>query len=197
MPKIVDHEARKKQIIKQASSVIASKGYDHLTLRGLAQEMNISTGMITHYYQSKEDILFSALQATHERFYARASQAIGESLGIVAIRARMRASIPLTPSVRRDWAIMFQFWASATRKPLFSRFMRGEHKRLQTLDMTNLEYARKHGEISSNLNLRNVAEQLDAVTTGIGVSSTFNATRLNKTTTFQIIDDVLSQLCDK
>lgn len=197
LPKIVDHASRKKKIIAEASRLIAEHGYDQLTIRGLAHAMDISTGAITHYYASKDDILLSALQSVHERFYARASKAIGKKQGVSALRARMRASIPLTPSVRRDWAIMFQFWASATRKRNFGRYMSEEHKRLQALDMLHLEYARSHDEISPDLRLRNVAEQLDSMTTGIGVSSTFNATRLNKNHTFQIIDDALLQLAKK
>ena len=197
MPKVVDHEARKEQIIARASTMIAEQGYDRLTMRALAADMDITTGMITHYYKSKDDILFAALQGVHDRFYTRASSAIGGRKGLEAIRARMQASLPLSPSVRQDWAIIFQFWASATRKPEFARYMSKEHKRLQAMDIANLEYAQAHGEIGSHLVLERVAEQLDAMTTGIGVSSRFNARRLNKRNTFEIIDDALSQLANK
>ena len=177
--------------------MIAEQGYDQLTLRALASGMDITTGMITHYYKSKDDILFAALQGVHDRFYSRASSAIGDRKGLEAIRARMRATIPLTPSVRHDWSIIFQFWASATRKPEFARYMSREHKRLHALDMDHLEYAQAHGEIGSHLVLERVAEQLDAMTTGIGVSSSFNARKLNKKNTFEIIDDALAQLTSK
>jgi len=197
LPKVVDHDARKKQIIASASRMIATHGYENLTLRALAADMEITTGMITHYFKSKDEILFAALQAVHDRFYSRASSAIGDRKGLEAIRSRMQASIPLTPSVRQDWAIIFHFWASATSKPVFARFMSDEHKRLQTMDIANLKYAQEQGEIGSHLVLERVAEQLDAMTTGIGGSIRFNARRLNKKNAFEIIDDALAQLANK
>ncbi len=194
MPKIVDHAQRKQRIIDESTDIIASDGFDQLTIRGLAQSLDMSTSMITHYFDSKDEILFAALQGVHDRFYQRAEKAIGEHQGIEAIRHRMRASIPLTKAVRRDWSIMFQFWGRATHEPQFSKFMNREHKKLRQLDLHHLEQARARGEIDQSRDLDHVFEQLDAMTTGMGITSVFNPGRLNKLHTYAIIDEALEQL---
>lgn len=194
MPKIVDHQQRKQLIIDTSTNIIAEQGFDDLTIRGLAASLDISTGMITHYFDSKDQILFAALQGVHSRFYQRAEKAIGEQQGIEAIRSRMRTSIPLSKAVRKDWSIMFQFWGRATHEAEFSQFMNREHNKLRQLDLHHLAYAQTHSEIDKKLNLEHVFEQLDAMTTGMGIASVFNPSRLNKNKTYAIIDETLAQL---
>lgn len=194
MPKIVDHEMRKTNIVNTSASIIAERGFDNLTIRGLASELGISTGMITHYFDSKDEILFAALQDIHARFYQRVEAAIGDLKGIDAIRNRMRVSLPLTKVIRKDWSIMFQFWGRASHHPTYSRFMKQQHSTLQKLDLGHLQHAQKSGEIDKTLDLDEVFEQLDAVTTGMGITCVFNPSRLNKTKAYTIIDKTLQQL---
>ena len=106
----------------------------------------------------------------------------------------MRASIPLSKAVRRDWSIMFQFWGRATHEPRFSKFMNREHKKLRALDLQHLEQAQALGQIDAARDLEHVFEQLDAMTTGMGISSVFNPSRLNRQHTYTIIDETLEQL---
>lgn len=194
MPKVVDHQQRKQLIIDTSTDIIAEHGFDDLTIRGLAASLNMSTGMVTHYFDSKDQILFAALQGVHDRFYQRAEKAIGELQGIEAIRCRMRTSIPLTKTVRKDWSIMFQFWGRATHELEFSKFMNREHSKLRNLDLHHLAFAQKLGQIDKKHNLDHIFEQLDAMTTGMGIASVFNPSRLNKNNTYAIIDETLQQL---
>lgn len=194
MPKVVDHKQRKQLIIDKSTDIIAEHGFDELTIRGLAASLNMSTGMITHYFDSKDQILFAALQGVHDRFYHRAEKAIGYQHGIEAIRRRMQASIPLAKSVKKDWSIMFQFWGRATHEAEFSKYMKREHSKLRQLDLDHLAYAQAHGEIDKKHNLEHIFEQLDAMTTGMGITSVFNPSRLNKNSTHAIIDETLQQL---
>ncbi len=194
MPKVVNHEQRRQLIIDKSTDIIADHGFDELTIRGLAASLDMSTGMITHYFDSKDQILFAALQGVHDRFFQRAKKAIGDAQGIEAIRRRMQASIPLTKSVKKDWSIMFQFWGRATHEAEFSRFMKREHNKLRQLDLDHLKQAQRQGEIDKRHNLDHIFEQLDAMTTGMGITSVFNPSRLNRASTNAIIDETLAQL---
>lgn len=60
MPKIVDHDAQRELILKQSFAVFQQQSYDSLTMRQLAGRLNLSTGSLYHYFDSKED-LFEAL----------------------------------------------------------------------------------------------------------------------------------------
>ncbi len=60
MPKIVDHGARRFEILSQALSLFARQGFDCVTMRGLAAHLGVSTGVLHHYFDGKE-ALFAAM----------------------------------------------------------------------------------------------------------------------------------------
>jgi AcrR family transcriptional regulator len=60
MPKIVDHDRYRKELLSQCLGVIAEKGYAAITMRQIAEGLGVSTGTLYHYFPSK-DSLFDQL----------------------------------------------------------------------------------------------------------------------------------------
>jgi len=62
MPKIVDHAKRRDEIAQVACQVVASRGFEHATVARIARAAGYTTGMVAHYYDSKQDIILGALR---------------------------------------------------------------------------------------------------------------------------------------
>lgn len=60
MPKIVDHDQYRQEMLSKCFDLFAQKGYGSITMRHIAQELRVSTGTLYHYFPSKE-ILFEQL----------------------------------------------------------------------------------------------------------------------------------------
>jgi len=60
MPKIVDHDLYRKELLSQCFDMFAEKGYAAITMREIAQGLGVSTGTLYHYFSSKE-MLFEQL----------------------------------------------------------------------------------------------------------------------------------------
>ena len=56
MPKIVDHEHYRKQLLNHCFELFAEKGYSSVTMREIASEIGVSTGTLYHYFPSKESL---------------------------------------------------------------------------------------------------------------------------------------------
>ena len=54
MPKIIDSEQYRKDLLHQCFNLLAEKGYANVTTRQLAQLLNISTGALYHYFPNKK-----------------------------------------------------------------------------------------------------------------------------------------------
>jgi AcrR family transcriptional regulator len=54
VPKIVDSEQYRKELLRKAFDLLAEKGYANVTTRQLAKELGISTGAMYHYFSSKK-----------------------------------------------------------------------------------------------------------------------------------------------
>ncbi|WP_245571059.1 TetR/AcrR family transcriptional regulator [Catelliglobosispora koreensis] len=66
-----DHEARRRDVSGAVWRVLAEHGFTGLTLRAVATEMGATTGLVTHYFPSKRDLVEYALQLLGERRAAR------------------------------------------------------------------------------------------------------------------------------
>ncbi|MCP4137906.1 MAG: TetR/AcrR family transcriptional regulator [bacterium] len=57
MPKIVDHDQYRDELLTKCFDLFASRGYSEVTMREIAKELQISTGSLYHYFPTKQAIL--------------------------------------------------------------------------------------------------------------------------------------------
>jgi len=55
MPKIVDREAHRSELLRHSFEVVAQVGYGSLSMKALAGALGVSLGQFYHYFDSKED----------------------------------------------------------------------------------------------------------------------------------------------
>jgi AcrR family transcriptional regulator len=57
MPKTVNHDEYRKELLEKCFFIFSQKGYSKVTLREIATEIGVSTGTIYHYFPAKQNIL--------------------------------------------------------------------------------------------------------------------------------------------
>ena len=57
MPKTVDHDAYRKELLKRCFDLFGRKGFSNVTMREIATEIGVSTGALYHYFPTKVSIL--------------------------------------------------------------------------------------------------------------------------------------------
>jgi AcrR family transcriptional regulator len=62
MPKIVDHNQYRKELLGQCFNLFAEKGYAAITMRQIATGLGVSTGTLYHYFPSKEALFEQLLE---------------------------------------------------------------------------------------------------------------------------------------
>ncbi|MCZ8346922.1 MAG: TetR/AcrR family transcriptional regulator [Leptospiraceae bacterium] len=60
MPKIVNHDEYREELLHKAFGLFARKGYSKVTIREIAKELGVSTGTLYHYFENK-DVLFEQM----------------------------------------------------------------------------------------------------------------------------------------
>jgi AcrR family transcriptional regulator len=71
VPKIVDHEQRRRELAEALWRVIAESGPAAVSIRSVAAEAGWSPGALRHYFQTREDLLVFAMNLSEERVTAR------------------------------------------------------------------------------------------------------------------------------
>ncbi|WP_240684152.1 TetR/AcrR family transcriptional regulator [Bacillus infantis] len=76
MPKVGMEELRKEQIIAGTKSCIIKKGISHLSMKDIAAEADISTGIIYHYFKNKEELLLQVLKDSFRKSHEEVIQTV-------------------------------------------------------------------------------------------------------------------------
>jgi AcrR family transcriptional regulator len=109
---------RREQLIAAAARVVARSGYDAATVRDVAREAGVSTGVIAYYFDGKDDLLAHVLREASRRFRQRLDEA---SAAAETPRERLlalgEAATPADPEAVRAHALWIEFWARAARDP--------------------------------------------------------------------------------
>ena len=75
MPKIVDHDARRLELVEVTWKVIARRGFDGVTLRDIAAEAGFANGALKPYFPTRA----SLIRATFSHVFGRTNSRIATS----------------------------------------------------------------------------------------------------------------------
>src|SRR5689334_25347819 len=117
MPKIVDHEARRGEIIEAVWSLISSRGFGSVTMRELATEAGYANGALARYFPDKDAVLRAAFRRAYDATNERAVAAIGGRGGLAAPRLLCREVMPLAAVRLREARGVSGVWARARGRP--------------------------------------------------------------------------------
>ena len=131
MPKIVDHEQRRDEIALVACRVVAEHGFDQATIVRIAREAGYTTGMVAHYYDTKQEIVIAALRLILRRSEERLTRQAGESQpDLLTI---LTESLPVDEERFIECAFWTAFWGQVSadrRLKRINAWMHREYLRL-------------------------------------------------------------------
>ena len=78
VPKIVDKEKRKKEIIDATLKIFSEKGYEATSMSQVAKAAEIGKGTIYEYFESKEELILNAVSSWVELIESEAERQVGE-----------------------------------------------------------------------------------------------------------------------
>ena len=111
MPKAVDHDARREQIAHAACIVVANHGFEQATVVRIARAAGYTTGMLPHYFSSKQDILLAALRLSLLRIEARLNEAGSQGPDLLAV---LTEALPIDESRFQECAFWTAFWGQVS-----------------------------------------------------------------------------------
>jgi AcrR family transcriptional regulator len=108
MPKIVDHEQRREEVALAACRVVAEYGFEQATIVRIARRAGYTTGMVAHYFDSKQDIIVAALRLILRRIEERLRPSGAESG--TDLLALLTEALPVDETRYIECAVWIAFW---------------------------------------------------------------------------------------
>ena len=131
MPKIVDHDQRRDQIALVACRVVAEHGFDQATIVRIAREAGYTTGMVAHYFDTKQDIIIAALRLILRRSEERLTKPSGD--GGADLLKLLSESIPIDEQRYIECAFWTAFWGQVSADKRLKRINAWVHREYMRL----------------------------------------------------------------
>jgi AcrR family transcriptional regulator len=111
MPKVVDGDERRATLIAATSEAIAREGLANVTLRSIARSAGWTTGIVTHYFADKRELLMATFRARADR--ARRQIESARAAGTPLLEAAIDAAMPLDDERLLDWRVFIAYMGAA------------------------------------------------------------------------------------
>ncbi|CAN5123924.1 TetR/AcrR family transcriptional regulator [soil metagenome] len=194
MPKQVDHEQRRVEIVEATWRIIARGGFAAATMREIAAEAGFANGGLKHYFASKDELLVAAFQRTFYRINERAAIATGRTSGLDAIRSLCMEMLPLDEERRVESRVTVAFWDRAASNRVLMKLHADSHAIWRNFFEQQLDTARATGELRDDVATALIVDELLWLTTGLQVVPLLDAKTTPAVNQVRIIDSVLDRV---
>jgi AcrR family transcriptional regulator len=194
MPKIVDWDARRDEILSATWRVIARDGLTGATIRAIAREANCSRGILAHYFDDKADILGSALLMSHRRVDARMNARAAGLTGLAALRVIMLEALPLDEQRDLEAQIEISFWGRALGNPGLRTLQHAEFDHFADGLRDYLAEAEREGELRDGVDLALAAHQLLVLIDGLSAERVLYPDRVTPDRQREMLEALLDSL---
>jgi AcrR family transcriptional regulator len=191
MPKVVDAEARRDEVLAATWRVIARHGLAGTTVRKIAREAGYSAGVLAHYFSDKQDILGSALMLSHRRVGERMDRGVAGLAGLAALRVVMLEALPLDPQRLLEAEIEVSFWGRSLGSPELAALQNAEFEKLWYRLRTLLLAAQQLGELAGGADIEEATHRLVALIDGLSVEAVLYPARVPPDRQVALLDQLL------
>jgi AcrR family transcriptional regulator len=171
MPKIVDHDARREEIVDAVWRVISRDGIASATTRNIAREAGCSNGVLSHYFADKGELLHAALQLGYRRTEKKVKDTLRGARGLAALREVLLLTLPLDREVLLGNQVELAFWGHAVGDRKLAREHHKTYRRFRDIVRRLVVEARRAGELPANVEAETAADALVAVIDGLGMEA--------------------------
>jgi AcrR family transcriptional regulator len=194
MPKVVDWDSRRDEVLAATWRVIARHGLAGTTVRRIAREAGYSPGVLAHYFSGKQDILGSALVLSHRRVGERMARSAAGLAGIAALRVVMLEALPLDEQRLLEAEIEVSFWGRVLGSPQLAALQNAEFERLWARLRSLLLDAEKLGELAAGADVEEATHRLVALIDGLSVEAVLYPARVPPDRQVALLDGLLGDL---
>ena len=144
-------------------------------MRAIAQELGSTTGVVTHYFRNKDELMLFALERVFDNLLEDMDMAAAGKQGIERLEDMVFAALPCSPRGINGW----QVWVAFLGYAIGRRHLVEEHQKryasLRQLLYQELEGLQSAKLLKEGIDLSLEANTLIVLVDGIGVSCVINA----------------------
>jgi TetR/AcrR family transcriptional regulator, transcriptional repressor of bet genes len=182
VPKVVDHAVRRAELVDAAWRVIAEEGLEAATMRRIAEAAGCTTGRVTHYFDSKDDVLVAALREVYRRAAERIRRHVGGADVATVLLDVLVDALPVDEDRQLEWKVWLAFWGRAAADERLRREQEQRYAEWRGLLDMLIRRARPHDAAADR---RTAVDLIAGAIDGLGIQAvlepaSFTSARLRR-----------------
>lgn len=194
MPRVVDHDERRRAIVTACWQVIARSGLEGATTREIAREAGVSHGILAHYFNDKNAILAEALRLSYEELKGRIQAKMAALAGAAALRAVLIEALPANAHARVAEQVELALWGKAIGDAELAAQSYRRYLEWRNGLRDLVQDAQARGELAATANAGVVCDVLVAFVDGLGVQVALYPAKFSARRQIRALDAALGGL---
>jgi AcrR family transcriptional regulator len=169
MPRLIDHDARARQIGEAVLRVLVAEGLSSLSVRKVADEAGIGTASLRRAFPTQDALQAWCFTFVRERVAARIGALPGAGRGFVL--SLLEQLLPLDDDRRAELVAQLQLATLAITQPHLREASAGLARDVRSVCSAAIEELVRAGELSDSLDLDAATDSLHATLDGIALQA--------------------------
>ena len=197
MPRIVNHEKKRKSIAEAAWNIIKKEGIENASIRRVAIEAGMSAGALRHYFSTKDEMLLFIMDYYLEEGKKRSQSKIWSDNPLQAVAEVLLELVPIDEEKKIEtsvWLILaLQSLTSDTLKEKKDEMTNGMYE----LASSMIEILVLQGILSDSTNVKLEKSRLAALIDGLSIHALLRPDVYTPEKVKEVIRYHLETLCDE
>jgi AcrR family transcriptional regulator len=193
-PSALPADTRREEVVRATCTVIARDGLDRTSLRAIAQELGSTTGVLTHYFRDKSDLLAFVLRAIISKLELDRSDQRDTSISLKDIQAMLRRYLPGTADNELWWRVWLAFTVASLSDSRQSDKHRSLYADLRRMWTGLLSDLKARGAVVAELDPEIEADVILSLVDGVGIQALISPDLYTPRHQSAIIETYLSRL---
>ena len=169
MPKIVDHDEKRKQIAEAAWNIIRKEGVEKASIRRVAAEAGMSSGALRHYFSTQDEMLLFIMNYYLEEGKKRSQNKEWSENPVQAVEEVLLELVPIDEEKKIEtsvwWILALRSLTSDTIKDKKDEMTDGTYELANSM----IEILALKGVLSDSMNAELEKSRLTALIEGLSI----------------------------
>ncbi|MEK4149792.1 TetR/AcrR family transcriptional regulator [Robertmurraya sp. FSL W8-0741] len=197
MPKIVDHDEKRKQIAEAAWNIIRKEGVEKASIRRVAAEAGMSSGALRHYFSTQDEMLLFIMNYYLEEGKKRSQNKEWSENPVQAVEEVLLELVPIDEEKKIEtsvwWILALRSLTSDTIKDKKDEITDGTYELANSM----IEILALKGVLSDSMNAELEKSRLTALIEGLSIHALLRPDVYSPEKVKEVIRYHLETLCNK
>jgi len=197
MPKIVDHDEKRKQIAEAAWNIIRKEGVEKASIRRVAAEAGMSSGALRHYFSTQDEMLLFIMNYYLEEGKKRSQNKEWSETPVQAVEEVLLELVPIDEEKKIEtsvwWILALRSLTSDTIKDKKDEMTDGTYELANSM----IEILALKGVLSDSMNAELEKSRLTALIEGLSIHALLRPDVYSPEKVKEVIRYHLETLCNK